>query len=115
MKQGEIWHFNLDSTIGAKIRKSRPCLVLNSDKIGKLPLKIIAPLTEYKERYRAVPWMVRVVPSGENGLDKSSAVDLFQLRSVSEKRLVRKIGNVDQEILQQCKQAIDLVFAMGEE
>lgn len=52
MKQGEIWLINLDPTIGAEIKKTRPAIIVNDNSLGKLPLKIIVPLTDWKERYR---------------------------------------------------------------
>ena len=110
MKQGSIWSVNLDPTIGAEIKKTRPCIILNSDKVGKLPLKVIAPLTDFKEHYSLVPWMVILEPTVENCLDKTSAIDLFQVRSVSQKRLVKKIGEVDSSILRRCRKAINIVF-----
>jgi len=106
VKQGEIWVVNLDPTIGAEIKKSRPCLILNNDLIGKLPLKVIAPLTDLKPHYREVPWMVILEPDEKNGLAKASAVDLFQIRSVSQKRLVKRIGVVEKEVLQTCREAL---------
>ena len=110
MMQGSIWNINLDPTIGSEIKKTRPCLILNNNKIGKLALKVIAPLTDFKEPYRAVPWMVIIEPSKKNGLKKTSAIDLFQVRSLSEKRLVKKVGTVENNILVQCKKALDIVF-----
>jgi mRNA interferase MazF len=112
MKQGSIWKIDLDPTIGAEMQKSRPCLILSSDKIGKLPLKVIAPITEYKESYRFVPWMVTIEPSKENGLNKISVIDLFQVRSVSQMRLIGKVGEADRYIVEQCRKAIDIVFEM---
>ena len=41
MKRGEIWLLNLDPTIGAEIKKTRPAVIVNHDHLGKLPLKII--------------------------------------------------------------------------
>jgi len=110
MNQGTIWLINLDPTIGAEIKKTRPCLILNSNKIGKLPLKIIAPLTDFKEHYNSVPWMIVIEPNSKNGLSKTSVIDLFQVRSLSQKRLVKKIGFVEEEILKSCKTALDVVF-----
>jgi mRNA interferase MazF len=46
MKQGEIWQIGLDPAIGAEMKKARPALIINTDALGKLPLKIIAPITE---------------------------------------------------------------------
>ena len=59
MRRGKIWLINLDPTIGAEIRKSRPAVIVNDDAIGILPLKVIVPITEWKEQYAAAPWLVR--------------------------------------------------------
>ena len=110
MKQGEIWHINLDPTIGSEMKKSRPCIILNNDMVGKLALKVIAPLTDFKEHYALVPWMVTIEPNSTNGLSKKSSIDLFQVRSLSQKRLVSKIGKVEKDILEACKTALNVVF-----
>ncbi len=47
MNRGEIWMINLDPTIGAEIRKTRPALIINHNDIGILPLKIIIPITDH--------------------------------------------------------------------
>ncbi|MDR3123610.1 MAG: type II toxin-antitoxin system PemK/MazF family toxin [Treponema sp.] len=44
MKQSEIWLINLDPTIGAEMRKTRPAVIVNDDALGRLPLKIIVPM-----------------------------------------------------------------------
>jgi mRNA interferase MazF len=110
MRQGEIWVVNLDPTIGAEIRKTRPCVIVNDDVIGILPLKIIAPITEYKDKYKDVPWMVTITPARENGLDKKSVIDLFQVRSVAEERLVEHVGTIGADNLQSVKAALKVVF-----
>jgi len=110
MKQGAIWRVNLDPAIGAEIKKSRPCVIVNSNSVGKLPLKIVAPLTDFKKHYKKVPWMVIVEPTRENSLTKTSAIDLFQVRSVSQKRLVKELGIVDGDIMDACKEALNIVF-----
>ena len=45
-KRGEIWLVNLDPTIGVEIKKTRPAIVINSNIIGKLPLKLVVPITD---------------------------------------------------------------------
>jgi mRNA interferase MazF len=47
-KRGEIWLVNFDPTIGAEIKKVRPAVVISSDAVGKLPIKLIAPVTDWK-------------------------------------------------------------------
>lgn len=109
---GGVWLINLDPTVGAEIQKTRPCVIVSDDTIGVLPLKVIAPLTDFKERYGNVPWMVVVEPDKQNNLSKKSALDLFQVRCVSEERLVRKIGELDPETLQKIKPALKIVFGI---
>ncbi|MBX3035413.1 MAG: type II toxin-antitoxin system PemK/MazF family toxin [Anaerolineales bacterium] len=92
MKRGEIWLVNLDPTIGSEIKKTRPAIIVSSDLVGILPLKVVVPLTDWKDRYSSAAWMVRLEPDKQNGLKKNSAADALQIRSVSEKRLVKKVG-----------------------
>ena len=92
MKRGEIWLVNLDPTIGSEIRKTRPAVIVSSDLIGILPLKVIVPLTEWEERYANAPWMVRIDSDDQNSLTKTSAADGLQVRSISQQRLVKKVG-----------------------
>ena len=106
MKQGDIWQIGLDPTVGAEMKKIRPALIINADTLGKLPLKIITPITDWKENYGDYPWMVKIIPTEQNGLTKASAVDCFQIRSVSVERLITHIGFVETEIINQVQEAI---------
>ena len=83
MHRGEVWLINLDPTLGAEIRKVRPAVIVNDDAVGILPLRVIVPITDWKDKYSVAPWMVRLVPDGENGLDKLSEADTFQVRPLS--------------------------------
>lgn len=47
IQRGEIWLVNLDPTVGAEIRKTGPVVVVNSDAVGTLPIRLVAPLTEW--------------------------------------------------------------------
>ena len=44
--RGEIWLVNFDPTIGSEIRKTRPAVVVSSDAVGRLPIKLVAPVTD---------------------------------------------------------------------
>mgnify|MGYP001559961730 FL=1 len=112
MKQGEIWLINLDPTIGEEIRKTRPAIIVNDNRIGKLPLKIIVPLTDWKDQYAIAPWMVRVDPDNKNNLQKTSSADCFQVRSISELRFVKKWGTIDSDKLEEIKTALAIVLTI---
>lgn len=112
MKQGEIWLINLDPTIGAEIKKTRPAIIVSDDSLGKLPLKIIVPLTDWKEKYEIAPWMIKLEPNSKNGLTKDSSVDCFQVRSVSHERFVKKIGFVSATLMGEIKIGLSRVLSI---
>ena len=110
MRKGEVWLINLDPTVGAEIRKTRPAVIVNEDAIGVLPLRVIIPLTDWKERYEIALWMVRIDPDTANGLSKPSAADAFQIRSVSQARFVSRMGRISNVHLKEILKAIQTVI-----
>jgi mRNA interferase MazF len=72
--------------------KVRTAVVCSCDGLGRLPLHIIIPVTEWRAGFAAYPWFERLVPTQHNGLKKESGADALQLRSVSRDRFVKKIG-----------------------
>ena len=110
MKQGEIWLINLDPTIGAEMKKTRPAVIVSDDQLGKLPLRVVVPITDWKDHYDVAPWMVPISPSIQSGLTKKSAVDCFQIRSVSKICLIKQIGHITTyEILQVQKGVVRVI------
>ncbi|MDJ1184910.1 type II toxin-antitoxin system PemK/MazF family toxin [Roseofilum casamattae] len=112
MFRGEVWLYQADPTIGDEIGKTRPCIIVNSDKIGILRLKVIVPVTGWNDVFSQVPWMVRIEPSIENGLSKLSAADAFQVRSVSQKRLIKRIGRISEDAIAELNLALATVLDM---
>jgi mRNA interferase MazF len=110
MHKGEIWLINLDPTIGAEIHKTRPAVIVSEDAIGILPLRIIVPLTDWKERYSIAPWMVALIPGAQNGLAKLSTADAFQIRSVSQERFVQRVGSLNSDQVKQILKAVQIVI-----
>ena len=113
MKRAEVWLINLDPTIGAELRKTRPAIIVNGNALGKLPLKVIVPITDWKQRYDISPWMVKLEPTPQNGLTKVSAVDTFQVRSLSQKRFVKRLGRLTQEDMKNIAQALTAVLKLN--
>ena len=66
--QNEIWLKNLNPTIRAEIKKTRPAIIVNDNAIGRLPLKVIVPLTDWNVRYEVAPWMIKIEPDKQNKL-----------------------------------------------
>jgi len=89
-ERGEVWLVRFDPSAGAEIRKVRPAVVVNLDAIGRLPLRIVVPVTDWKSDFGNLSWFVFLPAASENGLSKDSGADAFQVKSVSETRSVRE-------------------------
>ncbi len=112
MKRGEIWLVQLDPTIDREINKTRPALIVNDDAIGVLPLKVIVPITDWKAVFATRPWMVLIEPTTDNGLIKPSGIDTFQVRSLAESRLIRRLGQADAETMANVITALSAVLGI---
>src|SRR3990167_4052541 len=76
-KRGEIWIVNLDPTVGKEIKKTRPCLVMQSDLINEtLRTTMVAPITSTVKE----DWLFAIVlEKGEGGLKNKSMVLFNQI------------------------------------
>ncbi len=112
MNRGEIWLVRLDPTVGTEISKTRPAVIVNDNAIGILPLKVVVPITDWKKTFATRPWMVCLEPDLENGLSKSSGADTFQVRSLSETRLVKYLGYLNDSTMRLISEALAIVLAI---
>lgn len=112
-KRAEIWDIDLNPTRGQEINKVRPALVISSDALGKLRLKIIVPITEWQNNFQGNPWHVPLQPTATNGLSKSSAADAFQVRSLSLERFVKCRGRASKQELEEVIQALAAVVELS--
>jgi len=92
--RGEIWWVDFAPKVGAEIEKTRPAVVVNVASVGRLPLRIVVPITNWKEHYNRKPWLVYLAPTARNGLGKESTADCFQVKSVALERFKSKIGSL---------------------
>ena len=106
--RGEIWLIDFDPAIGAEIRKSRPAVVISVDSVGRLPLRIVVPVTDWKPAYASYAWFVELPVTAANKLHKHSGADAFQVKSVSEDRFVSYLGHITPEQTDEIAEAIAL-------
>lgn len=107
-KRGEIWVVNLDPTIGKEIKKTRPCLVMQSDLINEsLLTTMVAPITStIKEN-----WLFAIIlEKGEGGLKNKSMVLFNQIKTTDISRFVKKIGKISDEKMLTAENALLLSF-----
>ncbi len=98
-QRGQIWLVNFDPKVAEEIGKRRPALVINATGLGKLPLRIVVPITDWKDSYSRYPWFTKLTPHPTNGLSKTSGADSFQVKSLAISRFHKQIGAVNPEQL----------------
>ncbi len=104
MKRGEIWLVNLDPTVGAEIKKTRPCVIVSPPELNQhLRTVMVAPMTS---KGFAAPFRVPVTHAGTKGL-----IVLDQLRSVDKQRLVKKSGQVSAKTVGTVLKTLQELFA----
>jgi len=77
----------LNPTVGAEIKKTRPCIIISPDELNLLKTVIIAPLTSKGFDFIFRPKIVFD--------DKEGLVLLDQIRAIDKSRIVKKIGKVN--------------------
>ena len=97
----EIYLVALDPTVSSEIQKTRPCIVISPDEINILRTVIIAPLTSKGFNFIFRP-KIRFQ-------DKEGLVLLDQIRTVDKKRLIKKIGKIDEN---KAKEIADMLVEM---
>ena len=107
-KRGEVWWVSLDPTRGAEMQKTRPAVVLSSNRLGRLPLRLVVPLTGWNAGYAGLAWMSYVKATPASGLKKLSAADAFQTRGASLERFSDRIGTLSEETLAEIAKALAL-------
>lgn len=106
-KRGELWWAALDPAKGSEMRKTRPVVVVSSDAVGLLPIKIVVPCTG--SDLSPKPWRVRLSVADCPGLDKDTTVDVLQMRSLDTQRFENRIGSLNEETMSDIVSAVALV------
>ena len=90
VRRFDIFFIELDPTIGSKINKTRPCVIISPDEMNNtLNTVIIAPLTSTIRNY---PMRINCIVQGKQG-----QIALDQLRTIDKSRLKNRIENLNQE------------------
>lgn len=109
MNRGEVWRLALDDSEEGE-GSSRMVIILSNDALAVLPLRVVVPLVPWRDTFAAAPWMVRVPPVLNSGLDGVMAADALQVRSVSTTRLKQRMGSLPERITTQVAAAIGEVI-----
>ncbi len=104
VKRFEVYLVNLNPTIGAEIQKKRPCLIISPDQMNRnVKTAIIAPMTT---KSRSFPTRIACEFEGKNGF-----IVLDQIRTVDKARLIKKLGEIEDDTQMKVVEKLQEIFA----
>jgi len=115
MARGDIRVVELPAPSGSAGHEQighRPAIVVQTDTTDRsLPTTMVVPLTSNLKALR-YPYTSRVDPTPQNGLTTPSVLLAFQLRAIDRRRLGRKIGQLDEDHMEQLEAAMRLLLGL---
>lgn len=104
VKRFDVFLVNLDPTVESEIQKTRPCIVISPNEMNQyIATVIIAPMTTKGRQY---PTRVACQFQGKDG-----QIVLDKIRTVDKKRLVKKLGQINQDEQQMLLSILAEMFA----
>lgn len=107
-RRGEIRWVDLDPSRGAEAKKIRSCLIVQND-VGNRHgrLTVVMPLLPGR---KTAPYVVNIAASPTNGLDQDRYVDVGQIRSLDQSRVLGLVGVMEQTYWPRIRTALDIVL-----
>jgi mRNA interferase MazF len=103
-RRSEVWLVDFGSPIGREQSGRRPAIVISADSLNesRAGVLIVVPITT---TYRGLPSHIEL-DQGSSGLDEVSYAKCEDVKSVSEQRLIGRLGVVGEEIMFQTARAL---------
>jgi mRNA interferase MazF len=103
--RGEVWLVSFDPSVGGKIRKTRPAVVLSNDTANAVLNRIqVVPVSSQVDLYPAEAGILL------NGERRKAMAD--QISTVSKRRLQRRLGALGKEDLDAVLRAVRLQLGL---
>ena len=104
--RGEIWTMRDDLYAS----KARPVVIVQSDEISVFDSVVLCLMTTFESS--DIPMRVRVEPSAENGLERTSFVMTDKIASVSRGMLGKRIGVLENDRMDEVAEKLALVLGL---
>jgi mRNA interferase MazF len=105
MNRGEIWLVNFDPTIGSKIKKTRPAIILSSQPFNRLRRTlVVVPLSSAHDRTE-FPLLIAIRSSGRPAV---AVVD--QVKAAAKERFIRKTGEATAQEMKLIRDALTMLL-----
>lgn len=113
IKQFEIWIADLNPQIGTEPGKTRPVLVVQTNLLNKIPhpSTIVCPITTNIKKDSEI---LRVhLKKGMTNLNQDCDIMIDQIRSIDNKRLMKKVGNLPSKLIDLVKENIEIIIDLA--
>jgi mRNA interferase MazF len=109
IKQYDIWIADLEPQRGTETGKVRPVLIIQTDHLNRLhPSTIICPITTKVQKDSEI---LRVhIPKNKAGLKEDSDIMIDQIRSIDNRRLIKRVGLIHQDLVEKVEENIKIVL-----
>lgn len=109
IEQYDIWLANLNPSKGTEPGKTRPVVVVQTNLLNDIhPSTIICPITTNVQTELQV---LRV--HLKKSLEQPSDILVDQIRAIDNKRLMQKLGKLNQEQIRKLKQNLGIVLDLN--
>jgi len=108
IRRQDVFLVNFDPTVGAEAKKTRPALVVsNNINNAHSPIVSISPITS---NVRRVYSFEVEISAGTGGLRTRSKVMVNQTRAVDKVRLIKRLGYLPDEVMEEINNALKLHY-----
>jgi mRNA interferase MazF len=109
-RRGEVWLIDFGDPVGHEQSGRRPAVVVSAEMLNdsRAGVVVVVPLTT---AYRGLPSHVEIEP-GDSGLEEISYVKCEDVKSISEQRLLGRLGVVDYAALFEIARALRFLLEL---
>ncbi len=103
-RRSEVWLVDFGDPVGREQSGRRPAVVVSADALNesRAGVVVVVPITT---TYRGLPSHVEI-DRGSSGLDEISYAKCEDVKSISEQRLIGRLGTVDEQAMFEAARAL---------